>query len=105
MRQADTFFAASYVIDERGTHQIDVSHRGGRSGFVRVGVHGALTIPDYSGNRFFNTLGNLLINPRAGLVFVDFESGDLVHLTGDAQVCLDAPEIEAFQGAERMWRV
>lgn len=105
VRQADTFFVASYVTDEEGAHQIDVSHRGGRSGFVRVGADGALTIPDFSGNRFFNTLGNLLANPRAGLVFVDFENGDVLQLTGDAQVCLDDPQTGAFQGAERLWSV
>lgn len=100
---ADTFFVASYV-DRAGGRQVDVSHRGGRPGFVRVDADGTLTVPDFAGNRYFNTLGNLLLNPRAGLVFVDFERGDLLQLTGDAEVDLDSPEIAAFQKAERLWR-
>jgi hypothetical protein len=71
---------------------------------VRLGDDGVLTIPDFSGNRFFNTLGNLIANPRAGLLFVDFETGDLLQLSGDVEVVLDSPEIAAFRGAERLWR-
>jgi predicted pyridoxine 5'-phosphate oxidase superfamily flavin-nucleotide-binding protein len=102
---ADTFFVASYVEREDGHRQIDVSHRGGKPGFVRVDAAGVLTIPDFSGNTFFNTLGNLVVNPKAGLVFVDFENGDLLQLTGRAEVILDSPEIATFRGAERLWRV
>jgi ferredoxin-NADP reductase/predicted pyridoxine 5'-phosphate oxidase superfamily flavin-nucleotide-binding protein len=101
---ADTFFVASYVDIEGANRQVDVSHRGGRTGFVRVGADGALTIPDFAGNLFFNTLGNILANPKAGLVFPDFATGDLLQLTGDAEVIADSPEIAAFQGAERLWR-
>ena len=104
VRHADTFFVASYVVGEDGRNHVDVSHRGGRPGFVRVDPDGSLTIPDFSGNSFFNTLGNLLTNPKAGLVFVDFETGDLLQMTGDAEVVLESPEITAFQGAERLWR-
>lgn len=100
--QADTFFVTSYV-DLEGGRQVDISHRGGKPGFVRVGEDGVLTIPDYAGNLFFNTLGNFVSNPKAGIVFPDFETGDLLHLTGDAEVILDSPEIEAFEGAERLW--
>lgn len=102
---ADTFFVASYVTREDGHRQVDVSHRGGYPGFVHVDPRGVLTIPDFSGNNFFNTLGNLLVNPRAGLVFVDFDTGDLLQLSGSAEVIVDSPEIAAFAGAERLWRV
>lgn len=100
---ADTFFVASYVGngDDR---QVDVSHRGGASGFVHVDTDGGLTIPDYAGNRFFNTLGNLLANPKAGLTFVDFATGALLQLSGDAEVMLDGSDIAAFPDAERLWR-
>jgi predicted pyridoxine 5'-phosphate oxidase superfamily flavin-nucleotide-binding protein len=101
---AETVFVASYAIGADGTRQVDVSHRGGPAGFVRVGADGVLTVPDYSGNRFFNTLGNMLANPRAGLLFIDFATGDLVQTTGHAQVILDAPDLAAFPGAERLWR-
>ncbi|QJU59837.1 hypothetical protein HL653_20640 [Sphingomonas sp. AP4-R1] len=100
---ADTFFVASYA-DRENRRQVDVSHRGGRPGFVRVDDDGLLTIPDFSGNLFFNTLGNILLNGRAGLVFVDFETGDLLQMTGDAEIDLRSPEIALFEGAERLWR-
>ena len=98
---ADTFFVASYV-DVDGQRSVDVSHRGGQAGFVQVEGN-RLTIPDFAGNLFFNTLGNLLLNPRAGLLFIDFNSGDLLHLSGRTEVILEGPQIEAFQGAERLW--
>jgi len=100
--QADTFFVASYV-DVDGQRSVDVSHRGGQPGFVEVDGD-CLTIPDFAGNLHFNTLGNLLLNPRAGLLFIDFYSGDLLQLSGRTEIILDGPEINAFQGAERLWK-
>ncbi|SAK68955.1 pyridoxamine 5'-phosphate oxidase-like FMN-binding protein [Caballeronia hypogeia] len=102
--RADAFFVASYFDRDDGHRQVDVSHRGGKPGFVRLSDDGALTIPDFAGNLFFNTLGNILVNGRAGLVFADFETGALLQLAGEAEVLLDSPEIAAFQGAERIWR-
>lgn len=99
---ADTFFVASFAEGD-GRRQVDVSHRGGKAGFVRVAADGTLTIPDFAGNLFFATLGNILLNGKAGLVFADFETGDLLQMTGDAEVVLSSPEIGAFQGAERLW--
>ncbi|NBB13105.1 pyridoxamine 5'-phosphate oxidase family protein [Pseudomonas sp. SLFW] len=99
---ADAFFVASYV-ERDGKRHVDVSHRGGKPGFVRVDENGRLTVPEFNGNLFFNTLGNMLLNPRAGLVFVDMHSGDLMHLTGRSEVIIDSPETQAFVGAERMW--
>jgi uncharacterized protein len=99
---ADTFFVASYVARD-GRRHVDVSHRGGRPGFVRVAADGTLTIPDFAGNLFFATLGNILLNGKAGLVFADFGTGDLLQMTGDATVLMTAPEIADFQGAERFW--
>ncbi|EHP42143.1 putative oxidoreductase [Cupriavidus basilensis OR16] len=101
---ADMFFVASYVDLEDGQRQVDVSHRGGKPGFVRIDADGGLTIPDFAGNLFFNTLGNFVLNPIAGLVFTDLRTGELLQLSGKAEVILDSPEIAAFQGAERLWR-
>lgn len=98
---ADTFFVASYV-DVDGQRAVDVSHRGGQANFVRVQGN-RLTIPDFAGNLHFNTLGNLLLNPKAGLLFIDFSTGDLLQLSGRTEILLDDPQIEAFQGAERLW--
>lgn len=99
---ADTFFVASYVdrVDER---QVDASHRGGKPGFVRIDDDGLLTIPDFTGNFYFNTLGNFVVNPRAGLLFIDFETGDILQLTGTATVVTNSPETSAFKGADRIW--
>lgn len=100
---ADTFFVASYADRDDGTRQVDVSHRGGKPGFVRVDERDHLSIPDFTGNQLFNTLGNIWLNGQAGLLFVDFDTGDLLQLAGDAHVVLDSPEIGAFAGSERMW--
>lgn len=106
IRGADTFFVASYVDLEgaRPHRSVDVSHRGGQAGFVRV-EGDVLTIPDFAGNLFFNTLGNFQVNPRAGLLFVDFQTGELLQVAGTVTLILDGPEIAAFQGAERLWQV
>lgn len=102
IEHADTFFVASYVEQENGQRAVDVSHRGGRPGFVRVEGN-RLTIPDYAGNLHFNTLGNLLVNPVAGLLFIDFTTGDVLQVSGRTEVILDSPLISAFEGAERIW--
>ncbi|HEX3664788.1 MAG TPA: pyridoxamine 5'-phosphate oxidase family protein [Rhizomicrobium sp.] len=104
IQSADTLFVASYVARQSGHRQVDVSHRGGKPGFARIGPDGVITIPDFAGNLFFNTLGNFLVNPKGGLAFPDWETGDLLQLTGDVEVILDSPEIKDFQGAERFWR-
>lgn len=106
IRGADTFFVASYVdLEGAQPHRsVDVSHRGGQAGFVRV-EGDVLTIPDFAGNLFFNTLGNFQVNPRAGLLFVDFQTGDLLQVAGTVTLILDGPDIAAFQGAERLWQV
>jgi predicted pyridoxine 5'-phosphate oxidase superfamily flavin-nucleotide-binding protein len=95
---ADTFFIASYHVDGGA----DASHRGGPSGFVRVEDATRLLFPDYSGNRMFQTLGNLSVNPRAGLLFLDFERGDTLQLTGRAHIHWDEEHRAAFAGAERV---
>lgn len=105
---ADMLFVASYADVNGGgegkdARQVDVSSRGGKTGFVRVSEDGVLTVPDFAGNLFFATLGNFLVNPRASVAFVDFETGDMLQLSGTATVTLDDPVIGAFQGAERLW--
>lgn len=107
---ADTLFVASYA-DVDGRRQVDVSHRGGAPGFVRVGDDGTLTIPDYVGNRFFNTLGNIAVQPRVGLVCIEFETGGLLQLTGEAELLLEGdPRLAALALAdeprpERAWQL
>lgn len=101
---ADTFFIASGHRGEgdSATFGMDASHRGGQPGFVRVEDERHLVFPDYAGNNHYNTLGNLLLDPRAGLVFVDFERGSLLQLTGVATIEWKATDLERFPGARRM---
>lgn len=106
IRTADTFFVSSVnpQDDQHDTGGVDVNHRGGKPGFVKIDGN-TLTIPDYMGNFIFNTLGNFLLNPKAGITFVDFESGDLLLLTGTTEILWDEdPVVKAFRGAERAWR-
>jgi predicted pyridoxine 5'-phosphate oxidase superfamily flavin-nucleotide-binding protein len=97
---ADTFFVATSSGAGVENGGVDVSHRGGPPGFVKVSGD-VLTIPDYRGNRYFNTLGNLLLDPRAALLFVDFAAGALLQLQGTAEVAWDEDDLP---GAERSWR-
>lgn len=101
---ADTFFVASRSRPEVGSAGgLDMSHRGGRPGFVHVQGN-TLAIPDFRGNRFFNTLGNLLGDPRAGLLFIDFETGELLQLQGRAAIEW-SPGSAGPAGTERLWRI
>lgn len=104
INRADTFFIASAYVNEQESiaQGADVSHRGGRPGFIRIDDDQTLTFPDFTGNFLFNTLGNLARNPRAGLMFIDFESSDLVYLAGEAHIIWDGPEVNAFAGAQRL---
>ncbi len=96
--QSDTFFIASFH-PETGA---DASHRGGFPGFVRVLGENRLVFPDYSGNNMFNTLGNIFANPNAGLIFIDFERGNTLQVTGQAHVIWDKDRLAEFTGAERL---
>lgn len=107
--RADTFFiATAYPADKRdiaaSANGVDVSHRGGKPGFVRVDDDATLTVPDYAGNQFFNTIGNLLVNPRAGLLFIDFLTRDLLYLAVEAEILWEGEQIQRFEGAKRLLR-
>ncbi|BAZ37633.1 pyridoxamine 5'-phosphate oxidase-related FMN-binding protein [Calothrix sp. NIES-4101] len=103
---SDTFFIATAYQDESAgaAKGVDVSHRGGKPGFVRIDDDFTLTIPDFAGNCHFNTFGNLELNPHAGLLFVDFERGNLLYLSGTAEVIWSGDEISNYAGAERLLR-
>lgn len=105
---ADTLFIASSHLPpgaDARRYGVDVSHRGGAPGFVRIEADGSLAIPDYIGNFAFNTLGNIDRDGRAGLLFIDFAAGDLLQLTADAWIDWDAPEIATVPGVQRLLRV
>ena len=102
IRAADTLFVASRARAGL-SGGADLSHRGGRPGFVAI-EGDTLSLPDFSGNRFFNTLGNLLGEPRACLLVPDFGTGDLLVLQGEADVDWTGHDAARFAGAERSWR-
>ena len=103
---SDTLFIATAYSAGQGdlSHGADVSHRGGKPGFVKVEDDRTFLFPDFSGNNHFNTVGNILLNPKAGFLFIDFETRDLVYMTGAAEIVWDGAEVGAFVGAERLIR-
>lgn len=104
LANADTLFVASNVdgaaMREGGP---DISHKGGKPGFIHV-AGDTLTVPDFNGNRYFNTFGNLMMDDRAALLLIDFTNGDVMHLQGTAEVLWDSPDVKKIEGAERLWR-
>lgn len=106
IESTDTFFVASHHDDGSGAanNGADVSHRGGKPGFIRVDNERTITIPDYAGNFHFNTFGNFLENPKAGLLFIDFERGDMLTLTGHVEVLWESKDLAFFEGAQRLWK-
>ncbi len=98
IRRADTFFIGS-------SHPLggtDASHRGGFPGFIQVVNERTLVWPDYNGNSMFNTLGNIMENPNTGLLFIDFDNGATLQLSGTANIIWDRERAEPFPGAERI---
>ncbi len=100
----DTFFIASgyRAKGESATFGMDASHRGGDRGFVSVVSETRLEFPDYAGNNHFNTIGNLVLDPRAGFLFIDFETGSLLQLTGRATIDWDSEVVTRIPGARRL---
>ncbi|MDJ0612379.1 MAG: pyridoxamine 5'-phosphate oxidase family protein [Rhizobiaceae bacterium] len=88
IQASDTMFIGSGQCDpeDAASNGYDASHRGGLPGFIQVIDETHLRIPDYAGNNFFNTIGNILKNPKVGLLFVEFESGSLLHVSGHAEI-------------------
>lgn len=100
----DTFFIASRVAGslDGGSAGVDASHRGGRPGFLGINGNGTLSFPDFSGNHFFNTLGNIESDGRVGLFVPDFETGEAIVLTVRGSIDWDPGRIKLFEGAERV---
>ena len=104
IENADTFFIATGYRGEgeSPTYGMDASHRGGNPGFVTVESDTRLVFPDYAGNNHFNTIGNLALDPRIGLLFVDFASGGMLQITGRAEITWGGPAVERYIGAHRL---
>jgi len=110
IESADTCFIASAHPDamEKGAraHGVDVSHRAGPAGFIAVLADGTLVLPDYAGNRFFNTFGNLLLNPKAGILILDYSSGDTWQLEVLCKIVSKSDQLlpTSVPAAERLLR-
>jgi hypothetical protein len=100
IRKADTFFVAS----SNDSGDMDASHRGGAPGFVSIEDDGSLLVPDYSGNSMYNTLGNFIKNPMAGLVFPDFEHQRTLQLTGTVEILWNTQHQQPSGGTGRFWK-
>lgn len=98
LARADILFIAT----AHPTRGADASHRGGTPGFIELLDQKTLRIPDYLGNSMFNTLGNLVVNPAAGLVVPDFEHGHVMQLTGTGEVLFNTDDpADATGGTQR----
>ena len=109
--RSDTLFIASASAARPGAQRgegVDISHRGGEPGFV-LAKHTAagleLWLPDYPGNLFFNTLGNLAQHPLAGLLWVDYEDGGLLHVAARAELLWSEADRAPWPGAQRVLRL
>ncbi|RKT74600.1 hypothetical protein DFJ66_7963 [Saccharothrix variisporea] len=98
VESADTFFIGSRSPADGA----DASHRGGLPGFVTASAPDRLSWPDYPGNSFFMTLGNIELNPKAGLVFLDWATGSTLQVTGRCGVDWRARRAAALPGAQRV---
>jgi len=101
---ADTFFIASGYRGEgeSAAFGMDASHRGGERGFVEIVDDRTIRFPDCAGNRHYNTLGNILADPRAGLLFVDFSTGSLLQLSGRASIDWAPQSLAGYPGARQL---
>jgi predicted pyridoxine 5'-phosphate oxidase superfamily flavin-nucleotide-binding protein len=96
------FFLATADADGRP----DCSFKGGAPGFVRVTGPSELAFPDYDGNGMFKSLGNLLVNPNVGLLFIAMHGRPArLRVNGTAQVRRDDPLLKETVGAQLIVRV
>ena len=100
--KAHTFFITTQT--ENG--DIESSHRGGDPGFIEILEDGKLRVPDYFGNSIYSTLGNIYVNPKAALLFVDYEKGETLQITGTAALQFDQnSEYDLYKSGDtgRFW--
>jgi predicted pyridoxine 5'-phosphate oxidase superfamily flavin-nucleotide-binding protein len=101
INNAEMFFLATADADGFP----DVSYKGGLPGFVRVIDEKTLVFPHYDGNGMFKSLGNIVVNPKVGLLFIDWEYPNRMRVQGTASVSGDDPLLAEFPGAQLMIRV
>jgi predicted pyridoxine 5'-phosphate oxidase superfamily flavin-nucleotide-binding protein len=82
----------------------DVSYKGGRPGFVRCLDRRTIAFPSYDGNGMFRSLGNVLLNERVALLFVNFEQPDRLRVHARASLAEDDPLLATWEGAQAVVR-
>jgi len=111
IEQADSFFVSSCSLlktneSNAQEHSLDASHRGGLPGFIKVLENNTLLIPDYQGNSMFNTLGNIHLYAKAGIIIVDFDNARVLQLSGSAEILWDKEdETNHSSGTKRFWKL
>ncbi|MDT7536544.1 MAG: uncharacterized protein QOI82_129 [Actinomycetota bacterium] len=95
------FFLATADADG----QPQCSYKGGDAGFVRVLDDRTLCFPVYDGNGMYLSLGNLLVNPKVGLLFVDFESPSRLRIEGSATLAENDAQLATYPEAQGVVRV
>jgi predicted pyridoxine 5'-phosphate oxidase superfamily flavin-nucleotide-binding protein len=83
----------------------DCSYKGGLPGFVRVADDQTLAFPSYDGNGMFRSLGNTVVNPKVGMLFIDFEHPNRMRINGTVSLHDDDALLDAFEGAQLVVRV
>jgi len=105
----DTAFIESQALFMLATADAEgwpeCSYKGGVPGFVRVLDPETLAFPGYDGNGMFRSLGNILVNPRVGLLFIDFEQPRRLRVQGLASIDPGDPLLESFAGAQQVVRL
>ncbi|KAF2638712.1 oxidoreductase-like protein [Massarina eburnea CBS 473.64] len=92
--KSDMFFLSSTTDED-----MDTNHRGGPQGFVRILSDTEIVYPEYSGNRLYQTLGNLQMNPKVGITFPDYETGDILYATGTSQILVSSDAAALLPGS------
>ena len=101
IEEADMFFLAT----ADGDGWPDVSYKGGLPGFVQVTAADELAFPSYDGNGMFKSAGNVLVNPKVGLLFINFAKPNRMRIQGIASISDNDPLMGKFSGAQLIVRV
>ncbi|KAF2825186.1 hypothetical protein CC86DRAFT_295112 [Ophiobolus disseminans] len=94
INKSDMFFLSTSTSSD-----MDVNHRGGSPGFVRVISPTCIAYPEFSGNRLYQSLGNLQLNPRIGITFPDYETGDVLYITGTTEILVGTDAASLLPGS------
>ncbi|KAF2193022.1 hypothetical protein K469DRAFT_715049 [Zopfia rhizophila CBS 207.26] len=94
VQKADMFFLSSSTDED-----MDTNHRGGPPGFVRIISPTEIAYPEYSGNRLYQTLGNLQMNPKVGVTFPDYETGNILYITGTVEILVASDAANLLPGS------